>query len=317
MDFSEHNLDEELEYENSDLVEEDTSLAETTNSNFNAEASNADSIENHLLVNGRPKKGNRKVVVISGASSGIGKEILSMFLHAGHAVVNLSRSNPDNYKGHIKCDVGCLESIEEAVAEIKEKFGRVDILINNAGIGISGATEMLPDAEVVRVMDIDYMGALRLSRLCLPLMDKNAKIVNISSACAIFPLPFSGVYCSAKAAMNMLSYSMRMELSRFGIKVVTICPGEIKTDFTANRLKFAKTNEKYGESPIKSALAIDEKNDERMPAEVAAKKIYKICANKNGTLYIIGAKYKFFYFAQKMLPTNIFNAIINKIFNKK
>jgi len=260
---------------------------------------------------------NKKVVVISGASSGIGKEVAEMFLSDGHIVVSLSLSNPDDYNNFIQCDVACLESVEAAGKEIKEKYGRVDILINNAGIGISGATELLPDAEIIRVMDIDYLGALRLSRVCLPLMDKNAKIVNISSACALFPLPYRGVYCSAKAAMSMLSYSMRMELSRFGIKVITICPGEIKTSFTANRLKFIETNEKYGDSPEKSAKAIDDKNDHRMPATKAARKIYKIASKKKGTLYIIGGKYKFFYYAQKALPTNVFNWVINKIFNKK
>ncbi|MCL2847937.1 MAG: SDR family NAD(P)-dependent oxidoreductase [Firmicutes bacterium] len=260
---------------------------------------------------------NQKIVVITGASSGIGKEVFDMFVADGAIAVSLSLDNQFNQENFIQCDVANLESVESAGRELKERFGRVDILINNAGIGISGATEMLPDAMIERVMDIDYLGALRVSRVCLPLMDKNAKIVNISSACALFPLPYRGVYCSAKSAMSMLSYSMRMELSRFGIKVITICPGEIKTDFTKNRLKFSETNEKYGDSPRLSAESIDSKNDHRMPAIVASKKIFKIASKKTGTLYIIGGKYKMFYYAQKMLPTCMFNAIINKIFNKK
>jgi len=263
------------------------------------------------------KKQESRIVIISGGSLGLGKELVELFLANGDTVVSLSRTNPSEFSGHIACDISDSASIKAAVTEIGSKYGKIDILINNAGIGISGVTECLPDDEIVKVMDIDYMGALRLSREVLPFMQKGSKIVNVSSACALFALPYRGVYCSAKAAMNMLGYSMRMELSRYGIPVVTICPGEIKTEFTANRLKFDATNERYGDSPRLSAEAIDKNNDKRMPAKKAAKKIFKIANQKKGTLYIVGTKYKVFYAAQKCLPTGMFNSIINKIFNKK
>ena len=189
--------------------------------------------------------------------------------------------------------------------------------MNNAGLGISGATECLPDAEVERVMDTDYLGALRLSRAVLPLMPHTGKIVNISSACALFALPYRGVYCSAKAAMSMMSYAMRMELSFFGIKVVTVCPGDVKTEFTANRLKFSDTNERYQNAPALSAEAIDKNNDKRMDCKTTAKRIFRIADKKSGALYIVGAKYKFFYLAQRLLPTGLFLGILNRIFNKR
>jgi len=247
----------------------------------------------------------------------MGKELVGLFEAAGDTVIGLSRSNPENKPNHIKCDVSELSSIENAAEEITQKYGRVDLLINNAGLGISGATECLPDEDIRHVMDTDYLGALRLSRAMLRLMPPSGKIVNISSACALFPLPYRGVYCSAKAAVSMMSYTMRMELSRFGIKVITICPGDVKTDFTKNRLKYSATNEKYGDSPALSAESIDKNNDKRMDVKKTAKKIFKIAGRKKGTLYIIGAKYKVFYFIQRLLPTGAFNAIVNKIFNKK
>ena len=258
-----------------------------------------------------------KIIVISGGSTGLGKEIVELIEKNGDIAVNLSRSNPNNLENHIACDISCPNSINAAADIIKEKFGTVDILINNAGLGISGATELLDDIEIERVMDVDYLGALRLSRAVLPLMHPKSKIVNISSACALFALPYRGVYCSAKAAVNMLSYSMRMELSRYGIKVVCICPGEIKTEFTKNRIKFSQTNEKYGDSPQLSAESIDKNDDKRMSAKKAAKKIYRITMRKNGTMYIVGGKYKLFAFFQRILPLGMFNGIINKLFNKK
>ena len=257
-----------------------------------------------------------RIVVISGGSSGIGKELVELFTQAGDTAVSLSRSNPSFHPHHIKCDVSDEASIQHTAELIRNQYGRVDILINNAGLGISGVTECLPDEEIRKVLDTDYLGALRLSRAVLKMMPASGKIVNISSACALFPLPYRGVYCSAKAAMSMMSYSMRMELSAFGIKVVTICPGDVKTEFTQNRLKFSETNEKYGQSPGLSAEAIDKNNGKRMDVKATARKIYKIADRKNGALYIIGAKYKVFYVVQRVLPTGLFLAAINKIFNK-
>ena len=258
-----------------------------------------------------------RIIVISGGSSGLGKEMLEQFTKNGDTAVSLSRSNPSNYSPHIVCDISVEASICAAVDKIRAEFGRIDILINNAGLGISGATECLPDAEIVKVMDTDYLGALRLSREALKIMPRSGKIVNISSACALFALPYRSVYCSAKAAMSMMSYGMRMELSAHGIKVVTVCPGDVKTEFTANRLKFEATNEKYGNAPALSAEAIDKNNEKRMDCKKTAKKLFKIASCKKGTLYIIGAKYKFFNIAQRLLPTGMFLAVVNRIFNKK
>ena len=262
------------------------------------------------------KRMNR-IVVISGGSSGMGKELVELFTSAGDTAIGLSRSNPARHPHHIPCDISLPESIEAAAEQIRTKYGCVDILINNAGLGISGATECLPDEEIQKVMDTDYLGALRLSRAILKMMPSSGKIINISSACALFPLPYRGVYCSAKAAMSMMSYAMRMELSASGIKVITVCPGDVKTEFTANRLKFSDTNERYGNSPALSAEAIDKNNDKRMSVQKTARKIYTIANRKKGTLYIIGAKYKAFYFAQRVLPTGWFFGIINRIFNKR
>jgi len=260
---------------------------------------------------------NNKIIVISGGSSGLGALFVEMANASGHTAVSLSRTNPTNYANHITCDVSDSLSVEAAAAQIKEQYGRVDILINNAGHGIWGTGEDLPDEEVVKVMDTNYFGALRLSRSLLPLMDKTARIVNISSVCALFAIPYYGAYCSAKAAVNMLSYSMRMELKRFGIRVISICPGGIRTPFSKNRTVFTKENEKYGDSPKISAIDYDKNDHKRMCPKKAANKMFKIALNKNGPLYIIGTKYKFFNFMQRLLPTRAFNAIINKVFNKQ
>lgn len=255
-----------------------------------------------------------KVIVISGASSGIGLELIKNFTQNGDTAICLSRSNKKSVPNFIECDVSSETSIKMAVQQIAEKYGRIDMLINNAGLGISGATELLSLQKIEQVMDTVYYGTLMLSRVALPLMPRGSKIINISSVCAVMALPFRGVYCSSKAAVNMLSFSMRMELSSSGVNVVCICPGDIKTNFTANRIKEFETNERYGERIKNMANKLDFREDKRMNCEKASKKIFKICKNKNKAMYIVGAKYKVLFFLSKILPTNFFVKMTGKLF---
>lgn len=256
----------------------------------------------------------KKTVVISGTSSGIGRELRKLFVDNGYTVVCLSRTNPDGFCDFIRCDLTDREEIGSTCKQILEKYGKIDILINNSGVGLSGATELLPSDKIENVVDLDYLGTLYLTQGLLPLMKKGAKIVNISSACALFPLPYRSVYCSAKAAVNMMSFAMRMELEKSGIKVVSVCPGDVKTGFTKNRIKNYDTNERYGDRPKKAAEKIDLREDKRMRADRTAKKIYRIALKKKKAMYIIGAKYKVFWFFKRVLPTNLFVKIIGRIF---
>ena len=246
-----------------------------------------------------------KVAVISGATSGIGRALAEKFKADGYVVCNLARScdgEGDNYK----CDVTDEAQVNAVVDNIAEKYGHIDILINNAGVGISGATELLPIADIKRVIDVSYYGALYLTRACLKHMTSGARIIFMSSISALTVTPFHSVYCSAKAAEQMLGLSLRMELSHTGIEVVCICPGEIKTGFSSNRLADVTTNERYGDRPAAALRHVAEKESKRMPVDKAAKKIYALCLRGKKPIYIIGGKYKFFNFARKVLPTGAF-----------
>lgn len=257
-----------------------------------------------------------KTIVITGGSSGIGKELVKEFLQNGDVIINLSRTNNDNYDNFIECDVTDIESVKSAFNEIATKYHQIDLLINNAGIGISGATELLDVEKIETCIQTNYFGAINVTRQALAIMPRKSKIVNISSVSGLIPVPYRGVYASAKSAMNMFSYSLRMELANYGIKVVCICPGDVKTEFTANRLKDFETNEKYGDSIALSTNHIDSRQDKRMSVGYVAKKIFKICEEKNGAKYIIGIKYKVFNFFQKLLPTTLFNFLVAKMFIK-
>lgn len=253
------------------------------------------------------KQDNRnKIAVITGGSSGIGKVILRELNACGYTCVCVSRTRPEDVDcDFFACDLSKSENISDTAEKITEKYPEIDLLINNAGLGISGATELLPEESVRYVMDVDYFAPLLFTRALLPAMPKKSKIVMISSACALFALPYRGVYCSAKAALNMLAYGLRMELKPSKIDVVCICPGDIRSNFTANRLKFTDTNERYGDNVIRAQQKVDGRQHKRMDETKAGKKIARISMKKRGPLYIVGGKYKLLNFASHIFPAKV------------
>lgn len=253
----------------------------------------------------------QKVVLISGCTSGIGEELCRLYREAGHTVVGIARSavEPD-----IKADVTDYDAVKEAVEQVYARYGRIDTVIANAGGGLSGATELLPIEQVEKQMSLNFTGALNLVQSALSYMKEGSSVVFISSACALFALPYRAMYCASKAAVNMAAYGLYMELKGHGIRVSSICPGDIKTNFTANRVKYEDGGERYGDAPKVSAEKIDSREDKRMKLDVAAKKIYKCCEKAKKPLYIIGFKYKVLNFLRHILPQKLFLDVTAKLF---
>ena len=254
-------------------------------------------------------------IVITGASSGIGKELKSLFEKTDR-VITISRSNIDS-PNHYVCDVTDANKVCDVFEQIQHTYGNIDILINNAGYGLSGAIELTPIEEVRALFDVNFFGVFSCTQNALPFMNEGGKIINISSACALFALPYRAMYCASKSAVNMLSFGLNMECKRLGIQVCAICPGDTKTNFTKNRVKINTTNERYGDNIQKSANKIDSREDKRMSVEKVAKKIYKT-TNKKHLPYqkIVGFKYKVFYFFSNIVPKRLFMGIVNRMFNK-
>lgn len=257
------------------------------------------------------KKTERRVVVISGSTSGIGKELCGLYRAAGDTVVGLARTAQGE---DIAVDVTDYESAAAAVASVAQKYGRIDTVIANAGCGLSGATELLPIEEVEKQIALNFTGALNLVQAALGYMREGGNAVFISSACALFALPYRSVYCASKAAVNMAAFGLYMELKKHGIRVSTVCPGDIKSSFTANRVKISDGGTRYGDAPVVSARKIDDREEKRMPLDRAAKKIYKCCIKSKKPLYIVGFKYKLLNFLRRILPQKLFLDVTAKIF---
>ncbi|MDR3317840.1 MAG: SDR family NAD(P)-dependent oxidoreductase [Clostridiales bacterium] len=256
-----------------------------------------------------------RIVVITGASGGIGAELLKLYRAAGDTAVCISRSNPDGYAPHYAADITDETAVRTVMEAIGARFGRIDVLINNAGIGISGALELLPVHKIRQVLDVNLFGTLIVTKLALPYIGRGGKIINISSATAFFALPFRGVYCTAKAGVNMFGYSLRAELLPLGIQVSSVCPGDTKSNFTANRIKNFETTGRYGDRIQNAASGIDEKDGKRMPAAVMAAKIFKrIDKNRLKPDYLIGKKVVFLKIISRFTTRSFMLKMTDKFF---
>ncbi len=256
-----------------------------------------------------------RVVVITGATSGIGQSVKELFENAGDIVCSLARHDDGKSKHFFACDVSNEQSVKEAFDKIKTQFGRIDVLINNAGFGISGALELIDTPQIRDMYDVNLFGVIYCYKYALPLMNSGGKIINISSACALFPLPYRGYYCSSKSALSMLSNCMRMECQPLNIDVVAICPGDVKTNFTKNRVKNFTTNQRYGDRIKYATEGIDSREDKRMKPECVSRVIYSVAGKrKTRPYYIVGAKYKFLNFVMRFLPVGVLLYFTEKFF---
>lgn len=254
-----------------------------------------------------------KVVLITGASSGVGEDLKNRYKSDGDTVVNLSIDVLQEDEKNYKLDVSDKEAVFACVDKIFKQFGKIDVLVNCAGFGIFGAIEILSEEKCKKIFDVNFFGTLWCCQAVLRYMQNGGKIVNISSAGAIFCLPFRTMYSASKVAVLNLSYGLRMELKNTGIKVVCICPGDIKTNFSKNRDITLETNPKYGEQIKKSCDHIAKTEHKRMEKDYACKKIYKVCKKENPkAIYIIGKKYKFLNFMQRFISKNKLLKIIEK-----
>ena len=180
-----------------------------------------------------------KTAVITGASSGIGRATAARLVAKGYRVFDLSRSeNAQQGVEHISCDVTKTDTISAAFSLIKDKAGRIDLLILCAGMGIAGAIEFTTESEMQRQYDVNVFGPIRCIQAALPIMRQQPKegrergrIVFVSSMAAVFGIPFQSMYSASKAAINAYAFSLRNEVKHYDIKVTALMPGDVHTNF--------------------------------------------------------------------------------------
>ncbi len=186
---------------------------------------------------------NRPVALVTGASSGIGKAASLALVKAGFEVVgtsrNASRVTPRDGVTFLDLDVTSDESVSTVVGQVIERFGRIDVLVNNAGVGTAGAAEESSVAQAQGVFDVNVFGLIRMTKAVLPHMraQGSGRIINISSVLGFVPQPYMSVYAASKHAVEGYSESLDHEVREHGVRVLLVQPAYTNTGFEANSMR--------------------------------------------------------------------------------
>ncbi|GAB4410222.1 MAG: oxidoreductase [Microscillaceae bacterium] len=256
-----------------------------------------------------------KTILITGSSSGIGKASAQFFHQKGWKVLATMRK-PENEKDlvedeRMKClalDVEDPDSIRQAVEGGLQHYGRIDVLLNNAGYGAYGPLEAGSDAEIRRQYNVNFFGVIDCIKAVLPHFkaQKSGTILNVTSIGGLMTLPLFGVYNSSKFALEGLSEGLWYDLQPFGIKVKIVEPGGIKTDFGGRSLNIFDLSG-FPEYEAYSQKIVGKFRDPRHTknfgsAEMVAAVIYKAATDDSNTLrYLAGKDAKQFWFARRWL----------------
>jgi len=260
---------------------------------------------------------NGKVVVLSGATSGIGRSTAIYLVNKGFTVYGLSRSiGRDQGVVYIECDIANRDEVFNAVNQILLKEKHVDALVNNAGIGISGSIEKTGAMDMDVILDVNVKGMIHLVQALLPsLRSSKGRIINIGSVAGRFTIPFQTVYSMTKAAVEVLSEGLAMELKPFNIHVTCLLLGDVNTGFTRNRRKNENEHPLYQKRSARSLkkMELDERNG-LQPSAVAREIHCLITARKPPLKRTLGARYKTYLLLKRFLPDAVTVSILRRLY---
>ena len=260
-----------------------------------------------------------KVVFITGGSSGIGKAIGEYLTAKGYKVYGTSRS-PEKHAGKtpfslLEMDVTKEDTIEEAIAHVIEREGLIDVVINNAGVGITGPIEETPTDEIRNAFETNYYGPLQVIQQVLPQLRHQGygHIINITSIAGYMGLPYRGIYSATKAALEITTEAYRMEVLQFGIQMTTLAPGDFATNIAAGRYHAPVLEN----SPYKAAYGdtlktMNEHVDQGEDPMVVANAVYKIIETaRPKPKYRVGAfLQKFSIVLKRALPDKMYERML-------
>ena len=259
-----------------------------------------------------------KVVMMTGGSSGIGLYTAKQLSAQGCRVYELSRREAGSEAAiHIRADVTDEQQVKAAVQDVMIREGHIDIVINNAGFGISGAVEYTDTEEAKQQFDVNFFGMVRVNRAVLPIMHQQGygRIINMSSVAAPIAIPFQAYYSASQAAVRTYSLALQSEVRPYGIEICCIMPGDIATGFTAARRKNPDGDELYGGRISRSVAVMEHDEMTGISAETAGTFVArKALQKKVPVLCTLGGKYKLFVFLTRLLPVQVLTDLVGKIY---
>ena len=262
-----------------------------------------------------------KVAVVTGGSSGIGLNICRALADSGCTVYELSRrSHSQEGVTHISADVSDEKQVKAAIDRVAEEQGRIDILICNAGFGISGSAEFTENADAKKLLDVNLFGVVNAVKAAVPHMREagGGRIVCTSSVAGVVSIPFQSWYSVSKAAINAYTGALCNELKPFGISVCAVMPGDTRTGFTDAREKSIAGDDIYGGRISRSVGKME--NDERKgnSAERAGRYICGIALKPRvKPLYSIGFTHKFLTVLNQLLPSGLRSFLLGILYSGK
>jgi short-subunit dehydrogenase len=259
-----------------------------------------------------------KIVLVTGASSGIGKAIAIFLSEKGMKVYGTSRRPKESHNlpfTFVALDVLNPDSIKKAIDFVIEKESKIDVLINNAGMGITGPIEDTPTDEMRKVFDTNLFGAIDVMKAVLPQMrkQKSGMIINVTSIAGYMGLPFRGIYSATKGALELVTEATRMEVKNFGIDIVNIAPGDFATNIAAGRYHTPVFENSAYKKVYKENLALmDTHVDSGMNPNEMAKKVFKVINTKNPKVHykVGGFMEKFSIVLKRVLPDKMYEKLL-------
>lgn len=262
---------------------------------------------------------SNEVVLITGGSSGLGKAIGVYLKSKGFKVFGTTR-NLQNYADFelfelLEVDVRQEGAITLAINKIIETTGRIDVLINNAGVGITGPIEETPHEEINNTFSTNLHGPIFMAKAVLPYMRKqnSGLIINITSIAGYMGLPYRGVYSASKGALIYITEALRMETRAFNIRVTSLAPGDFATNIASGRYHVPiHTDSPYIDTYGRTLELINNHVDHGKDPILVAKKVFKIIGKKNPKVhYKVGSfMQKFSLVLKKILPDKVYERLL-------
>jgi len=259
-----------------------------------------------------------KVILITGGSSGIGKSIGEFLHHKGFIVYGTSR-NPEKIINSVfplvTLDVRNVESIKTAVAKIIQVSGRLDVVINNAGVGITGPLEEIPTSEIKNNFETNFFGPIEVMKAVLPQMrsQKSGLIINITSIAGYMGLPYRSIYSASKGALELITEALRMEVKSMGIHITNVAPGDFATNIASGRFHAPLIPGSDYAIPYGNTLKMmDEHVDSGSNPNKMAEAVYKIIQTPNPKVhYKVGVfMQKFSIVLKRILPDKVYEKML-------
>ncbi len=267
----------------------------------------------------------QQVVLVTGASSGIGEAIANYLMDRNYTVYGTSRSSKPKEAypfAMLVLDVTKQDTITSAINEIIAKEGRLDVLVNNAGMGITGPIEETPTNEMRAVFETNFFGAIEVMKASLVPMrkQKSGKIINITSIAGYMGLPYRGVYSATKGALELVTEALSMEVAEFNIQATNIAPGDFATNIASGRYHAPVLEDSPYRKNYKANLDLmDAHVDEGGDPIAMAKAVHKVIQTKKTKLhYKVGSfLQKFSIVLKRILPDRVYEGMLMKHYHLK